>query len=136
MRLAASSKACVMTVRRPPLARWMNLLRRSSRPIGNVIIGARRRDRSNASARGMKTVLPTYNAATTTTAVTTLRSWAVSFDPDFRFIGRPQGMVGQGSPVLPVLRDTRDATALSVMQGNTMAANARKGFQPELLRGN
>jgi hypothetical protein len=35
-------------------------------------------------------------------------------------------MVGQGSPGLPVLRDTRDAAALSVMQGNTMAANARK----------
>ena len=37
-------------------------------------------------------------------------------------------MVGQGSPGLPVLRDTRDATALSVMQGNTMAASRRKGF--------
>jgi hypothetical protein len=36
-------------------------------------------------------------------------------------------MVGQGSPGLPVLRDTRDATALSVMQGNTMAAKAWKG---------
>jgi hypothetical protein len=35
-------------------------------------------------------------------------------------------MVGQGSPGLPVLRGTRDATALSVMQGNTMAAKARK----------
>jgi hypothetical protein len=37
-------------------------------------------------------------------------------------------MVEQGSPDLPVLRDTRDATAVFVMQGKAMAASRRKGF--------
>ena len=61
----------------------------------NSITGARRRERSNASARGIKTVRPTYKAATTTTAVTIRRSSAVSVDPAFLFIGHTQGVVGQ-----------------------------------------